>query len=1053
MSPPPPPSSRRRFRWGRALLYLGLAYVLAVVFGFFGLPPLLRKQAEKQLSATLGRPVSIERIRLNPLIFSAEITGFKIDEKGGEKFVGWKRLYVNFNPWARLTGKWAFAEIELQGFTGFVARDAQGRLNFADVIEKLSAQSKQSPTERKSKPTPLAIDRLQVEQAEVQFKDLSQGMPFETTVGPVTFTLQQFKTSGDGVSPHAFTATSETGETVTWNGTLSLEPLRSAGSLSFNQFLPGKYAPYYQDKVGFVVERGTLSLTGNYEAEFTAGQPRVKFSNGGVVVKDLHLSAQNRSPSEPHITLNEVTFSDIQADSSTLEASIGRIAIQGGSVQATRTSTGIDLMPLFLPQTAGPRAPDLSGATSPPSSAAAPSGAANAPAPKISVGEVSVTDISATLRDQTLPRLAEVKVEKLAVLIKELKSDDLAHPLPLELSVALAGGGAATIKGALSAQPLEGKVNVAVSQIPLTLGAPYLESMSALRAERGEMEVHGDVTLVGGAISFTGQTQVQNLAISTGDAGTELISWSSLGVKGIKAVSAPASVSIDDVILAGLHARVVIAPDGALNLTQLTGSKGGDKPEASAPAASQESAPPAAQAPSPLPPLSVARIQLENAQIGFNDQSMKPAVQSQLSKLQGTITGVSSTDVAKGEVKLTAVVNETAPVTISGRLNPLGNPAFADVKLEFKSIELSPVAPYVAKYAGYGLERGALSLDIHFTLNDRKIQSADVATLDQFTLGAKNDSPDAVKLPITLAIALLKDRSGRIVLDVPIEGSLDDPNFRIGRVVWRVIGNLIAKAATSPFALLGSMFGGGGDELAFQLFTPGAATHLASEEKKLETVTNALINRPQLRLDLAGSYDPTSDRTALQLQDVERRILETAKAARVAGGSGVASSAEISAEETASALASLYTAAFPESASTPIASNKTGSPQLVPSSPPEEQARPTDSDGGFLRRIRRLFSRDQKTAPSDSKVSSQPAVTATEPSTSTTPTAPLPSLDDMRSRLAERVEIDDNALVELAQQRAQSIRARLLESKDIAADRVFIVTPIAKGPRVELRLK
>ncbi|HRE81029.1 MAG TPA: DUF748 domain-containing protein [Opitutaceae bacterium] len=1047
MSPPPPSSSRRRFRWGRALLYLGLLYVLAIAFGFFGLPPLLRKQGEKQLSATLGRPVSIEKIRLNPLIFSAEITGFKIDEKGGEKFVGWKRLYVNFNPWARLTGKWAFAEIELLGFTGFVARDAQGRLNFADVMEKISAQSTQNPREDRSKPTPLAIDRLVVEQAEVQFKDLSQGTPFETTVGPVTFTLHHFKTSGDGVSPHAFTAASETGETVTWNGTLSLEPLRSAGSLSFNQFLPGKYAPYYEDKVGFMVQRGTVSLSGNYEAEFTEGKPRVKLSKGALTLKDLQLSAQKKSSSEPQITLHEVTLSDIQADSANLEGSIGRIAITGGNVQATRTANGIDLMTLFAPPQVSPSVPALSGATSPPSPSAASAGATNASLPKISVGEVSLTDISATLRDQTLPRVAEVKVEKLAVLIKELKSHDLTHSLPLELSIALAGGGAVAIKGALSAQPLEGKVNVAISQIPLALGAPYLESMSALRAERGEMELHGDVTLVGGAISFTGQTQIQNLAISTGNSGTELISWSSLGVKGIKAVSAPASVSIDDVVLAGLNARVVIAPDGTLNLSQLTGPKEGGEAEPPTPPTSPKPSPSVSPS-SPLPPLSVARIQLENAQIGFSDQSMRPAVQSQLSKLQGTITGVSSTEVAKGDVKLTAVVNETAPVTIAGRLNPLGNPAFADVKLEFKSIELSPVAPYVAKYVGYGLERGALSLDIHFKLSDRKIQSADVATLDQFTLGAKNDSPDAVKLPITLAIALLKDRSGRIVLDVPIEGSLDDPNFRIGRVVWRVIGNLIAKAATSPFALLGSMFGGGGEDLAFQLFAPGAVTHLASEEKKLETVTNALINRPQLRLDLAGSYDPTSDRKALQLQEVEQRILATAKKARPADGSLGSSPTEIPAEEASAALVALYVAAFPESASKLDANTES---QHISPSPPEEQARPADSDGGVLRRIRRLFSRDKKAAQNDAKAIRQP--TFTESSPSLTSTAPLPSTDDMRNQLAERVEIDDNALVALAQQRAQSIRARLLESKDISADRVFIVTPVAKGPRVELRLK
>ena len=175
------------------------------------------------------------------------------------------------------------------------------------------------------------------------------------------------------------------------------------------------------------------------------------------------------------------------------------------------------------------------------------------------------------------------------------------------------------------------------------------------------------------------------------------------------------------------------------------------------------------------------------------------------------------------------------------------------------------------KYGGYPLQKGKLSLDLHYLIDQKQVTASNVFHLDRFTLGPKNNSPDATKLPVKLAVALLKDINGRIDLNVPVQGRLDDPKFRVAPIIWKVVVNLLVKAATSPFALLGGMFGGG-DELSFVEFQPGRAAIPESETNKLNTLIRALTNRPALNLEIAGAVHPTNDRPALARRKLELQI-------------------------------------------------------------------------------------------------------------------------------------------------------------------------------------
>lgn len=1033
--------------------------VVYVLFGFFGAPPIIRSQAEKRLSAELNRPVKILQVRFNPLTLSLEITGLHVGDGQGGEFVGWQRLFVNFDPLKRLFGAWTFKEIDLVGFNAAILRDATGRMNFADLIEKARA-SPPSTDKKKRRPPALAIERLGVSGARIQFKDASQSTPFSTDVGPVTFTLLHLRTTGDAKAPHSFSAATETGETLTWQGTLELEPLKSVGEFTLTNLPLAKYAPYYQDYVGFALRNGLLGAKGRYEAELTEGAPQARLSDGSLTLQRLELTA--RDAQNPRVTLNEIAVTGIQADLGKREGTIERVLLTGGNVFADRTPDGtIDLVTLLSPRSPAPAPSSLTPAVAP-SSATSTSGGTTANPWSFTLNEAAVEEFALAFTDRALKKPAVLGVVGLTAKITSVKSRALNEPSTVEMKFGLKGGGEVSANGTLALQPLGGKLALALTQLPLALANPYVQSALPLHIEKGAVTLTGDVTLADGGITFAGQTHLDDFALLDDGSREPVAGWSSLAIEGVQASSQPLKADIAAITWRNLSAHAIIEKDGKLNLASFGGGAqtkpnvpdespvpAADTPDASPPARESPVAPPSDK--KPLPPISVGKITFEQARFTFRDHSVQPAAESELSKLSGTIEGLSSTQLGRGDLQLKGVINETAPVEITGKLNPLGTPPSADVKLDFKGIELSPLAPYVAKYAGYALERGALTLAVEFKLNNRSIDSSDVITLDQFALGEKNESPDALKMPITLAIALLKDRSGRIVIDVPIQGSLDDPNFRIGRVVMRVIGNLLAKAATSPFALLGSMFGGGGDDLAFQAFAAGEVTPLESEAKKLETVTKALANRPALRLDLAGSYDPVADRAALQRMELEHQIRARALENRPSqAGSATPASADgeivITDEERARILSSLHAAAFPELAPPtppPVA-------ETAASAPP---ARPADSDGGILKRVRRLFSHNDQNPSQTAPSPATPASSDPEEKPASSPQTPALNVEEMTAHLIEKITIDDETLRRLATTRAQRIRAQLLQSGDVAPERVFVVAPVATGSRVELRLK
>jgi outer membrane protein OmpA-like peptidoglycan-associated protein len=272
--------------------------------------------------------------------------------------------------------------------------------------------------------------------------------------------------------------------------------------------------------------------------------------------------------------------------------------------------------------------------------------------------------------------------------------------------------------------------------------------------------------------------------------------------------------------------------------------------------------------------------------VNFSDFFIKPNYSANLTGVTGSVSAITR-DTA-GDVDLRAKIDNTAPVEIMGKVNPLAKDLFLDIKASAHDIELAPLTPYAEKYAGYGIEKGKLSMKVAYKLENRQLTAQNNVILNQLTFGAKVDSPTATKLPVRLAIALLKNSRGEIDVNVPVSGSLSDPQFSLGSLIWGAVANLLQKAVTAPFALLTSAFGSEhAQELGYVEFDPGSAQLTEASRQKLETLSKALNDKPQVKVDLIGRVDPQLDEPALRTAYVDRLVRQQKVRELTANGASV----------------------------------------------------------------------------------------------------------------------------------------------------------------------
>lgn len=518
-------------------------------------------------------------------------------------------------------------------------------------------------------------------------------------------------------------------------------------------------------------------------------------------------------------------------------------------------------------------------------SSAKPAGKANDAPYTVDISKVAISNWSARLEDRSLPKAAITTIDPLTLSLQNLSTKANARG-QLDLKAAVNKNGMLAVNGSIGMTPLHTDLALDFKSVDIMQLQPYFTDQVNILLTRADISGKGKLqidqgkgdALVGG---FKGDLTVGNLATIDKLSSNDFLRWKSLYFGGMDVRLAPFALSIDQVSLSDFFARIIIDPTGRINLqdvkrSETVGQKSVTEESKPAtpnpPVASSKTVvlPPPTKAASDIPPIKIKKLTLQGGQIRFTDNFIKPNYTANLMKFGGTVSGLSSDPNSNANVDLKGQVN-SAPLAIAGSVNPLKGDLTLDLKAEVHGMELAPLSPYSGRYIGYGIEKGKLSFEVAYKIQDRVLSAQNRLILEQLTLGNKVENSTAGDLPVNFALALLRDRNGVIDINLPIGGSLDDPQFSIGGIIVKVIVNLITKAVTAPFALIGSLFGGG-EELSNLEFAVGRANIDDTGETKLKNMAKMLTDRPALKLEITGRSDPETDREGLKQASIDRKV-------------------------------------------------------------------------------------------------------------------------------------------------------------------------------------
>ena len=913
--PTPPLQIHPHLKTG--LIALSAAIILFGLLGYFWLPGYAKTKLETILSETVHRQVTVQSIDIKPYSLEMIVRGFCIAEKErradtGKPFFSFDELYVDLDIASLTRRAPVISEISLKGPVLHLIREGAHQFNVTDLIEEFLKKPDDGSK------TLFSVSNITLERGHIEFtdrltksgqeiSDIHLGVPFVASFENYheTWVEPYFKAQING-SPIALKGKVRPFADKR-EATLDIE-LRNvdltrideyspipvgikllSGNLDTNLqllFVQKKDKPSSIDLSGKTVLRKLALENRSVEVPYVVKSDQMdirlpatdltfnKPVRAGLTLTALALTRQDAPSASPALSLPKLDVEDILIDTGKKTLSLGMITLEQFKTFVQREADGrINLTRFFTP--AGEQKTTAAGQSE--------------SAWKTTIKRLKLTAASLHFEDKTLSKSIPMRVDPLNLSVEDI---DLSGSTPLKLSLQATVNehGSLATDGTLAWAPLATNLVINAKEIDLvSLQGWQGDRLNALLT-RGALSFDGKVSASGQPlkVALNGDARFINFNIFDKTHATDLLHWKNLDINGLNVTSEPLSVDIASVTLVDFFAKVAILPDGKLNLKGILKQHNTvsetptteTSPATPPPALPQNTNPVQAAAATPAPPIPptqshaplpvhIGRIIMQGGHIDFSDQLIKPHYRLNLTKLAGRIGPLHPGK--QGEIDIRGLADSSAPLEIKGKVDPFGKPLFLDLTAKAKGIDLPAFSPYSGKYLGYVIDKGKFSLDVHYHIEQGKLTSENAIFLDQLDLGDEVASPDAISAPVKLAIALLKDRHGRIDIKLPVTGSLDDPQFSVGSLLLQVFVNLIAKAATAPFALLGSLFDDA-DQMSAIEFLPGE-TNLSPESlKRLEALSKMLVDRPALNLEITGRADPSTDVEGLKRTLLDRKI-------------------------------------------------------------------------------------------------------------------------------------------------------------------------------------
>lgn len=729
--------------------------------------------------------------------------------------------------------------------------------------------------------TTISIEAIRLSRGKLKFSDASRAIPFRTEWKQIRVDLDRLSTEKGKTGDALVSFRTEAGETFHLKGKLSIAPLSSEGTIALGNVVLKKYTPYYGDAVRFDVRSGTLDVRSGYRIARKIDGSKFLFSGLSATVSDVRL--KHREEEEEFLKIPVLSVKDALIDPERREIVVGGVSTSMGTVAVRRDSRGRTNVASLLAETRNVAGPAHSARSAAQVASKPPDGK-----PWVVTLRTSTIDrYTVRFEDRSTDPPVDVSLDRLRLRAENLTTEKNGKG-KISLSHTFGRGGSVSLGGVFSVDPPSLRAKVRGKALLIAPMQPYFTDTVKILVTGGAVSVEGDVSIDATkgrktSVGYKGEASVNEFSSVDKSRGEAFLGFSTLHLGGVEAGYNPTKVIIDEIALSDFHSRIIVNPDATLNVQGIVGKGAAGRDNVSA--TTGGAAPDVAGKP-PAVPVRIGTVTLQGGTILFSDQYVNPNYTASLVEIGGRVSGLSSEESRVADVALRGKLENSAPLEIVGKINPLAETLFLDLKVDFKEMDLSTFSPYAVRYAGYGIRKGKMALGLKYHIEKRKLDAENKVFLDQFTLGEAVDSPEATKLPVRLAVALLKDRKGEIHLDLPVIGRTDDPKFSVWGVVGKILVNLLVKAATSPFALLGAI-SGGGEELSYLEFDPGTAVLPGTAEAKIGSLAKVLAERPGLQLEIEGHVDVEKDtegwrRTLFRRKVAARKVRDLVRSGQAA---------------------------------------------------------------------------------------------------------------------------------------------------------------------------
>ena len=845
---------------------------------------------------------------------------FALVDAAGAPLLAWKQLELGLRDVQPLARKLGFDALRVDALQLHARRDAAGRINLLALMGErpaspgaaaasAAASAASTPGNAETAaPWQVSLAALELADARVLWNDAAVKPAAALQLDGVSLKLESLQWPVQQPMSLSLLATlrAQADPAAPALGSLSVDgPLTDHDAklnLKLDALVLDAFAPYLAASIVPKVE-GRLSAQATLDWSGAADAPRLTLALASATLDGLRVrdpaGERGARASPDALVLKQLALADVQLDLQGRSVVLGSVKLLQPAIAVARERDGRLNLQRWLVAPAAASAP------------ARAASAGGAPAPVWSVqlqdlqleaGQLRVADALARSGAAADAEPLRFEVSKLRLGVQGLQWQGERSLPPARVQLAARVGAAATPreagaagdvdwKGQVGLQPVSASGTLRIERFPVQLFEPYFADRVPLRLARAEASYKGKLALrllpAGPDLTLAGDVLLGSVNVNAIGSGDELLSWQSFKLAGVKLAMPPGGrpqLEIGEAALDDFYSRLVITEQGRFNLQDVGAAPAG----AASAAAVAASAPPAvaaaasaAQGELPLD-ISVGATRLTNGKVDFSDRFVKPNYSAALTELNGQLGPFRSGTREMATLALRGRAAGTALLEISGQVNPTARPLALDIDAKASDLELAPLSPYAGKYAGYAIERGKLSMDVSYKIDaDGKLEAKNQVVLNQLTFGDRIESPDATKLPVLLAVALLKDRNGVIDINLPVSGSLNDPQFSIGGIIWKVILNLLGKALTAPFALLAVA---GSDDLSLVEFKPGTPVINAAGGSAIDKVAKALAERPALKMTVTGAADPAAEREAWLSAALDARLAAEAQREAVRAG-------------------------------------------------------------------------------------------------------------------------------------------------------------------------